>query len=115
MLKYFVNAIAISLSLSTIASAAIVNTRTGNIDRMSAYDDAVDGRGDVVIWFRTNVTQCPSGVYLKPGKPGFKSMTALSLSAFLYGRSVRFQVYDDRIWTGSRSKVCEADAVWIEN
>jgi hypothetical protein len=96
-----------------VASAATVGTNTGVIEKITAYDD-VGGQGDVAIWFTTGVTECPNGVYLSPSAPGFNSMTSFALSAYMAGKSVRFQVYNDRLWPGTNPPLCEVDAISLQ-
>lgn len=114
MNKYIVVAGILFLSSAFgTASAATVGTNTGVIEKITAYDD-FGGQGDVSIWFATGVTECPNGVYLSPAAPGFNSMMSFALSAYMAEKTVRFQVYNDRLWPGTNPPLCEVDAISLQ-
>lgn len=113
MNRYIVVSILILSVASVTASAATVSTNSGVIDKITAYDD-FGGQGDVVIWFTTGVAECPSGVYLSPAAPGFKTMASFALGAYMAEKTVRFQVYNDRLWPGTNPPLCEVDAVSLQ-
>lgn len=105
-------ALAISLLASLSAHAEILKTNTDKIASIYSYDDVNDG--DVYIPFQTGVDECPTGVYLSPQSPGFKTMVSFALTAYTTNRDVQFQVYSDSIWSGSTSAKCKVDAVILK-
>lgn len=105
-------ALAISLLISFSAHAEILKTGAGKITSLYSYDDVNDG--DVYIPFQTGVDECPTGVYLSPQSPGFKTMVSFALTAYTANKSVQFQVYTDQIWSGSTSAKCKVDAVILK-
>lgn len=116
-MKYF---LAATFLLSGFyASADMVSTQTGTIDRIFAYDDygAIAGRdgADVIAWFQTGVPGCEDGVWLSSAAPGYNTITSFLLTAYTTNQMVRFQIYDDRVWKGSsKSKLCQIDAIRFE-
>ncbi|MEZ8079969.1 hypothetical protein [Enterovibrio norvegicus] len=106
----------IALFFSIEANADIQTTQTQIIKQMYAYDDfgAVPGAegADIALWLETGISSCPNGVWLSPSAPSYKTLTSFLLTAFTSNIPVRFQVYDDQIWTGSsKSLLCKIDAI----
>ncbi|MDE1265402.1 hypothetical protein [Vibrio aestuarianus] len=106
------------LVVSNIAMAEVTSTSINTIDRLYAYDnygsqDRFEG-ADVAVWFKTGLTECPHGVWLTPSAPGYQTLVSFLLMAYTTKQTVRFQVYNDRIWKGSKSKLCQIDAVRFE-
>ena len=100
---------------SNTVSAAVVQTKTGIITRLSAYDDygAVTGKegADIVAWFSTGVSGCEHGVYLTPAAPGYNSIASFLLAAYASKQNVKFQIYNDRKWKGTGYNVCQIDMI----
>lgn len=116
-MKYLLAATFLLSSFYT--TAEIVNTQTGTIDRVFAYDDygAIAGRdgADVIAWFQTGVTGCKDGVWLSPSAPGYNTITSFLLTAYTTNQTVRFQIYNDQVWAGSdKSQFCKIDAIRFE-
>lgn len=106
------------LAAPIVSSAAVVNSSVGVIDSIYAYDDygaqdRFEG-ADVAVWFKTGLTECPNGVWLTPSAPGYQTLVSFLLTAYTTKQTVRFQVYNDRIWKGSKNKLCQIDAIRFE-
>lgn len=97
------------LLASFTAQAEILKTGTDKITSLYSYDDLNDG--DVYIPFETGLSECPTGVYLSPQSPGFKTMVSFALTAYTANKNVQFQVYSDQIWSGSTKPKCKVDTV----
>ncbi|WP_245609274.1 hypothetical protein [Vibrio pacinii] len=98
--------------------AAVVNSSVGMIDGMYAYDDfgaqdRFEG-ADVAVWFKTGLSECSAGVWLTPSAPGYQTLVSFLLTAYTTKQRVKFQVYNDRIWTGSSNNLCQIDAIRFE-
>lgn len=98
---------------SSAAFSRIVTTDAGRMSGMYAYDDY--GNGEILVHFETGLSECPRGVYLTPTAPGFESMRNMLVTAFAAEKPVRFQVYNNRFFAGSRAPRCEVDAVHLLN
>lgn len=106
------------LCFPLVSSAAVVNSSIGMIDAMYAYDDygaqdRFEG-ADVAVWFKTGIKECSAGVWLTPSAPGYQTLVSFLLTAYTAKQRVKFQVYNDRIWTGSGRKLCQIDAIRFE-
>ncbi|MEZ8822888.1 hypothetical protein AB6E04_00920 [Vibrio amylolyticus] len=93
-------------------------TAPGVIDKIFAYDDygaqdRFEG-ADIAVWFKTDVIECPQGVWLTPSAPGYQTIVSFLLTAYTTKQNVRFQVYKERIWSGSSSQLCQIDAIRFE-
>lgn len=100
------------LALSGAAQSAVVTTAVVDIRWMTAYDD--HGSGQVLIGTsNTSVPECGSGVYLNPSAPGMDRLYRMVLSASLSRMPLRFQVYNDRLFSGTKP-YCEVDAVMLD-
>ncbi|QDO85867.1 hypothetical protein FM037_24670 [Shewanella psychropiezotolerans] len=97
---------------------AITTTSFGTLNKLFVYDDfgAVNGveGADVAVWFDTGLAECSAGVWLSPSQPGYKMLSSSLLAAYMSKSKVRFQVYNDEIWTGSGSNLCKIDALRFE-
>jgi hypothetical protein len=106
---------ALALLLSTglgAAGAAVTSTGPLEIRWLTVYDDF--GSGQVLIGTsNTSVPECASGVYLNPAAPGMDRMYRTILATSLSRLPVRFQVYNDRLFSGSKP-YCEVDAVMLD-
>jgi len=103
-----------SVLICVNASANILSSKVGTINKLYAYDDhgAVEGRegAAVYIYMDTGLTACPHSIYISPNAPGYKTLVSFALTAYTTKSTVRFQVYDDRKLAGR----CEVDAIRFE-
>jgi len=107
----------VCLSLLSLTSQAVtVTTNKGPITRLYAYDDygKVEGKDGaaVFIYMNTGVSACPASIYMSPRAPGYKNLVSFVLAAYMAGKQVSFQVYDDvsRQLDGR----CEVDAIRLD-
>lgn len=114
-MKHILHQSALAALLSTClgtASAAITATGVVDIRWMTVYDD--HGGGQVLIGTsNTTVPECASGVYLNPSAPGMDRMYRMILSTSLSKLPLRFQVYNDRLFSSAKP-YCEVDAVMLD-
>ncbi|WP_444889972.1 hypothetical protein [Microbulbifer sp. DLAB2-AA] len=96
--------IAIGVMLSTQALALSL-TNTGTIIEINSYTDY--GNGDVLIYFDTGLDACPSGGYISPTMPGYKTALSIALTGYTAERDVRMEVFTSNLWSGTSSnKFC---------
>jgi hypothetical protein len=116
MNKLILGIFAIFISYQSIG--ATKTTNKGNITKLFAYDDYGSMQGkegaDIAVWFDTGITGCEHGVWLSPSAPGYKMIASFLLTAYTSKQQVRFQIYDDKVWTGSGNKLCKIDAIRFE-
>ena len=107
-----------TIILSFSAFSSVKTTDKGTITRLFAYDDygAVAGRdgADIAVWMKTGIVGCEDGVWLSPSAPGYKMIGSFLLTAYTTKQQVRFQIYTDRLWKGSGTKLCQIDAIRFE-
>ncbi|MFA0814074.1 hypothetical protein [Microbulbifer epialgicus] len=117
-MKKIIFFLTLALLAPSLVQAEIVVTDIAKIERLYTYDDigAIEGKdgSDIVAWFDTGVDECPGGVWLSPAAAGYKNMTSFVLAAYMGDKQVRFQVYNDSHWEGSKSGICEVDAIRFE-
>ena len=112
----------IAALLAALISFSVVGanqtTNKGIITKLFAYDDygAIAGRdgADIAVWMNTGITGCEHGVWLSPSAPGYKMLASFLLTAYTTKQPVRFQIYDDRLWKGSGTNLCQIDAIRFE-
>jgi hypothetical protein len=104
-MKYLLTIILLAISFSS--NATIVYQRDVKITQVNAYDDVENVAA--YVYLSSHHPDCPSGVYLNPNAPHFNSMYSLTVAAFMAGKTVTFQLYNDRL----NSNRCEADAIQV--
>ncbi|KAF7763150.1 hypothetical protein PUND_b0488 [Pseudoalteromonas undina] len=116
MKKVLVGLTLVLFSFSTFSS--VTTTDKGAITKLFAYDDygAVANRdgADIAVWIKTGIAGCDDGVWLSPSAPGYNTISSFLLTAYTTKQQVRFQVYPDKVWQGSGSKLCQIDAIRFE-
>lgn len=106
--------------ITSYAYAGYSNTQIAVINKLYAYDDygAITGKvgADIIVFTETGLSVCPNGVWLSPKAPGYQTLVTFLMTAHTTNKAIRFQVYDDRIWSGSAiSKFCQIDAIRFES
>ena len=103
MMKYLV---LIMLFMSSITQAGVIQVNGVKITQLNSYDDY---EGGVVYIYINNSSGSCNGAYINPSAPGFQSLYSLTLAAFMSGKTVNFQLYDDRLISGR----CEVDGIQV--
>ncbi|WKD50884.1 hypothetical protein [Microbulbifer spongiae] len=108
--------ILITLFSCLSVNASVVTTNTGTIERMFTYDSLGSSTGtegtDIAVWMQTGIAGCDDGVWLSPSSPGYNTITSFLLTAYASKQNVQFQIYDDKLWSGtSNSKLCQINAI----
>ena len=104
-MKKFISILILTLSFETYAE--VVYARSTTITQVNAYDDVANVAA--YIYLDKSHDDCPNGAYLNPNSPGFDSLYALTLAAFMSNKTVTFQLYNDR----KHSDRCEVDAIQV--
>ena len=99
-------AVAILLA-SSVANAEIIYQKGVKMTQINAYDDSPTV--GAFVYLSANHADCPNGVYINPTAENYNSLYSTVLSAFIAGKTVDFQLYNDRITSGR----CEVDGVWV--
>ena len=114
MKKYL--AVILLCVIPQISMAGVVTTNVNEMTRLYAYDDygSVEGKegAAIFIYLTTGVPECPSSIYISPNAPGYKNLVSFALAAFMAGKPVSFQVYNDT--NRQLDGRCEVDAVRLD-
>lgn len=95
------------LLISFSVNGEIIVTENLNITAFYAYDDVENVAA--YLFLSVNHEDCPQGAYINPNAIHFNSLYSTILSAFIAGRTVQFQLYNDRL----HSNRCEVDAIRV--
>lgn len=66
---------------------------------------AEHGTGDVAFIGSSGTSNC-SGFWLRPCDPGFKTLYAALMTAYVTKLPISVTAYDDQIWSGSATTFC---------
>lgn len=97
------------MSCSISAFSAIVGGQAATITALYTYPQY--GGGDVVITVSPSLPGCESGFWANPSDPGFKSVYAQLLVAWITQSVIRVWAYDDQIWSGASGSTCRIEAL----
>jgi hypothetical protein len=97
------------LAIATCSQAEVVSHNDVMISRINTYDDIENVAA--YLYLSQNHADCPNGAYFNPNAPRFTPMYSLALAAFMAGKRVSLQLYNDRLHSGR----CEIDAVSVFN
>ncbi len=91
------------LLLALSANAAIVSSTSVTVTHIYMYSEL--GGGDVAFTVSSPPAGC-DGLWLRPTDPGFKTLYAALMTAYVSRMPMTVTGIDDSIWSGSGSRFC---------